>query len=244
MHRWQLWTYGQTLKQVDGVRPLLASWEKNTHPAQIRLRSYLEDLMLHLKPLPATPAGLFLHLDVDVGEPQNLLHHHDLENYLTPLFGPRWLDPSRFLLVSATKRVGQGSRLLLGEATPLSDVFGTQNWQHFSYSAGSGADSKPWKENLRAALARSCPQPLPPGAVAVHLAWRCSSLRNWVNLWKPTGDTMGPVLGENSSRRFHPNDDRIVSLGLHLNLDRAAGYSVEVGMWWQSWVADIEGRET
>jgi len=62
-------------------------------------------------------------------------------------------------------------------------------------------------------------------------------MRNWVNLWKPTGDAMGPVLGENPSRRFNPDDDRIVSLGLHLNLDREAGYAVDVGMWWRSQTA-------
>jgi hypothetical protein len=50
-------------QEVSGIRPLLASWEKRTHPEQVRLRSYLEDLTSRLGPLPPAPTGLFLHLD-------------------------------------------------------------------------------------------------------------------------------------------------------------------------------------
>ena len=53
-------------------------------------------------------------------------------------------------------------------------------------------------------------------------------------LWKPTGDTMGPVLGEDPSRGdFNPFDDRITSLAMHLNVDDSIGWGVDVGMWWQ-----------
>ena len=53
-------------------------------------------------------------MDVDVGEPGRLLRHHYLENYLTPLFGERWLPPGRFALVRARKFVGGGSRIMCG----------------------------------------------------------------------------------------------------------------------------------
>jgi hypothetical protein len=233
-HHWQLWTHKQILQEVKGLAPRLASWEKNTHPDQIRLRAYLEDLMSRLKPLPPAPMRLFLHLDVDVGERKHLLHRHDLENYLTPLFGQRGLDPSRFVLVSATKKVGQESQLLLGRARPWDDADKMSGWQHFACSSGCGADSRRWKGKLRDELAHMSPQPLPVGPVEAHLAWHCSALRNWVNLWKPTGDAMGPVLGEQSREGFHPYDDRIVCLGLHLNLDPTVGYDLDVGMWWRS----------
>jgi hypothetical protein len=49
-------------------------------------------------------------------------------------------------------------------------------------------------------------------------------------LWKPTGDAMGPVLGE--YRPFSPHDDRIVALSLHLNTDASIGHNVDIGMWW------------
>jgi hypothetical protein len=69
-HRWQLWTYGQVSQEVNGIRPLLASWEKRTHPEQVRLRSYLEDLTSRLGPLPPAPTGLFLHMGYDLLSPQ------------------------------------------------------------------------------------------------------------------------------------------------------------------------------
>jgi len=233
MQTWQLWTAGEVLREVKGIEPLLASWEKSIHPAQVRLRVYLERLMSVLKPLPPVQKGLFLHLEVDVHESDRLLHYYDLENYLTPLFGRRWLDSSHFVFVSATKRVGGGSHFFLGFAKPVEELGVMDGWGHFSCSAGSGTGEKQWKAGLKADLAASKPQLLPPGPVEVHLAWRCSPMRNWVNLWKPTGDAMGPVLGESVQRGFNPKDDRIVSLGLHLNVDRRAGYSVDVGMWWR-----------
>lgn len=53
-------------------------------------------------------------------------------------------------------------------------------------------------------------------------------------LWKPTGEAMGPILGEPVARNpFDPDDGRIVALALHLNSDAAAGHSVDVGMWWR-----------
>lgn len=107
-------------------------------------------------------------------------------------------------------------------------------WHHFSHAAGSGSEAKRWKEGLRSALARAGARQLPPGPVEVHLAWRCSPIRNWTNLWKPTGDTMGPVLGETRRRGFDPADDRIVVLGLHVNPDPEMVYEVDVGMWWRS----------
>jgi hypothetical protein len=72
--------------------------------------------------------------------------------------------------------------------------------------------------------------------MAVQLAWRCPARRNWVSFWKPTGDAMGPVLGEPDSRNpFNPADDRIVALHLHRCIDESAGNGVRVGMWWRSW---------
>jgi hypothetical protein len=46
---------------------------------------------------------------------------------------------------------------------------------------------------------------------------------------------MGPILGEPlPNRPFDSNDDRIVSLGLHLDADGVSCHNVEVGMWWRS----------
>ena len=55
-----------------------------------------------------------------------------------------------------------------------------------------------------------------------------------VELWKPTGDAMGPVLGEPEAKRpYNLADDRITVLYLHLNPDTSMGNDVDVGMWWR-----------
>jgi hypothetical protein len=232
MHPWQLWTHGNVLKEERDFEPLLASWEKSTHPAQIRLREYLEQLMAVLKPLPEGEDRLFLHMDIDVHVPSHLLCDYDLENYLTPLFGLRWLDPARFLFVSARKYVGGGSRLCLGVARP--SVEKMDGWGHHSASPGSGTSAPQWKSKLQASLSASHPPVLPLGPVEVQLAWRCASYRNWAALWKSTGDALEPILGRASSHHsFNPNDDRIISLGLHLNVDDTMGHLVDVGIWWR-----------
>jgi hypothetical protein len=218
---------------IEGVTPLLASWEKSTHPSQIRLRAYLSEIVGALSPLPSD-GPLFLHLDTDVQDSARLLRHYDLENYLTPLFGARWLPPSKFVLVSARKYVGGGSRIACGIAKPLIAP-DEQDWSHFSINAGRGAAHHEWKERIRSGLAASNPIPIPPGPARVRIAWRCAASRNWCTLWKPTGDAMGPVLGTaNPDRPYQLNDDRIVNLELHRQVDESLNHDVVVGMWWRS----------
>lgn len=60
------WLTGQVLASVEGIRPLLASWDAASHPAQVRLKAYLDDIALRLK-LDALPrSGLSIDLVVDV----------------------------------------------------------------------------------------------------------------------------------------------------------------------------------
>jgi hypothetical protein len=228
---WYLWKRGTVDYEVSGVEPVLAQWQASTHPAEIRLRQYVSKLVQDLSPLPDR-GPLYLHMDIDIREQERLLRHYDLENYLTPLFGRRWLPPERFVLVSARKYIGGGSRVLCGLAEQSSKCDET-SWFHFSHEAGSGYSTPRWKAALRAALAASGPSVLPPGPAKTRIAWRCSSRRNWANLWKPTGDAMGPVLGCSDPRNpFNPHDDRIVDLELHLNLDDSLRHDVVVGIWW------------
>ena len=230
---WQLWKCGEVLRILPDIEPRVASWNKKTDPEQIRVQSYLDELEAKLTPLPMPVGDLFLHMDIDVQLDARLTHHYDLENYLTPVVYR--LGAHRFTFVSAEKRVGGGSRLLIGRVEPLDAADGLKEWEHVSCRAGSGTEKTAWKANIRHALAAACSGLLPPGPVEVHLAWRCSPARNWVSLWKPTGNAMGPVLGEPyANKPFYPNDDRIVRLGLHLNLDKHIGHEVDVGMWWRT----------
>ncbi len=228
---WQLWSHGDALRTLSGFEPLLASWNSKTDPAQIRLQRYLDDLQFAVGALPSDQR-LSLHMQIDVKKPERLLRHYDLENYLTPVVNR--FGAGHFAFVSATKSVGRGSYLAVGQATPLGQYSVLEGWANFACHGGSGATKKEWKEDIRTALSNTRPPSLPPGPVAVHIASRCARQRNWAMLWKPTGDAMGPVLGEPSPQNpFNPSDDRIVSLGLHLNSDDVMGHDVDVGMWWR-----------
>ncbi len=93
-----------------------------------------------------------------------------------------------------------------------------------------GPAASRWREDLRQKLVESQAEPLLEGEVCLQLSWRCSSLQNWVELWRPTGDSLGPVLGER--RPMRPLLERVSQMALHLSLDDRLGMAVDVGYWW------------
>jgi len=233
MNQPTLWEQQETLTTIHNIKPQLASWDKLTYPSQIRLQAYRHELMNKLHPLPSNDLPLFLHLDVSVQHPTHLVKHHDLENYLTPLFGNKLLDSKRFVLVTAQKFIGGESQLIAGVARPTNTS--PTGWSHFAYTAQGSVQSKQWKENLHHALSTSNPILLTTQTVDVQLAFTCSPRRNWVNLWKVTGDCMGPILGvQNQNRPFAPNDDHIIDLKFHRTDDSTIGNDVHIDMWWRA----------
>jgi hypothetical protein len=51
--------------------------------------------------------------------------------------------------------------------------------------------------------------------------------RNWLNLWKPTIDALGQILGNDpTGAPWNPLDGRIVELGLHNTVDPSLGHDV------------------
>jgi len=236
MQQFQLWTIDTSYKKIKLAEPKLASWNANSDPEQIALQRYLDDIELLLDPLPQS-SRLFLHMEIDVGQPEKLLHHHDLDNYLYPVV--QRLGASHFTFISAIKRIGGGSYLQIGQAKPANVSLEKEGWTSFPHDTGGVSLEKPiWKENIRGALKDAVKAqqiyPLKPGAVELQLVWKCSSQRNWISLWKPTIDAMGPVLGEPDPHHpFHPNDDRIVSLALYLNIDNSIGWSAQIGLMWR-----------
>jgi hypothetical protein len=228
--QWRLWRAGESLCNLDGFEPRLDSWNRSDHPDQVRLTQYLRDISERVGPLPSD-GPLFLSLGVDVRLRKHLLRFHDLENYAFPLFRTGVLPANRFVFVSATKRVGGGSALRIGVAE-ASDDGPLTGWGHCVSAPGSGTQTKAWKERIRNDLIASGLRPIADGPVAIHMAWRGAARRNWTWLWKPTGDAMGPILGEN--RPYNPRDDRIVELYLHWDADNAIGHDVQVGLWWRA----------
>ncbi|MDB5076576.1 MAG: hypothetical protein JWO42_2755 [Chloroflexi bacterium] len=226
---WPRWISGPAAWRLEGLEPRLASWNSRNDPEQIRVQAYLTDLAEKIGPLPES-TNLYLQLDIDVLRPIALQRHHDLENYLTPVVAK--LGSRRFVFVGATKRVGGGSVLTVGVAQPQVDKL--TGWDHRTLSLTGGVGTHAWKEQIRAGLLASGVQVVPEGPVAVQLAWRCAPRRDWVQLWKPTGDAMGPVVGEPwPANPFNPADDRIVSLQLHRLVDDTIGKDVHIGMWWR-----------
>jgi hypothetical protein len=185
--------------------------------------------MQRVGPLPSNQP-LYLALTVDVKLTDHLLRFHDLENYLFPLFRTGCFRPGDFVLVSGLKRVGGGSTLEVGVAESM-DNSELSSWIHFWCAPGSGAQTRAWKERIRSNLLAREFGRLADGPVAVHVAWRAAAKRNWTWLWKPTGDAMGPILGE--SRPYNPRDDRIVDLHLHWDPDDTIGHDVHVSLWWR-----------
>jgi hypothetical protein len=64
-------------------------------------------------------------------------------------------------------------------------------------------------------------------AVPAVIGSRCGPSRNWINLWKPTIDALGPLLGE-GDRMWNPRDGAIVDLALHLLVDSNLRWDVDV----------------
>ena len=68
---------------------------------------------------------------------------------------------------------------------------------------------------------------LPDGLASMQLSFTVGPGRNWLSLWKPAIDAQGRILGNtNPSRPGHPQDGRIVELGLHCQVDHTLGSDV------------------
>lgn len=223
------WTRGSELRALS-IEPLLASWEKSTNPAKIREQAYLDFVQRQFESVLDRGGAARFYVAVDVAFPEGreLLRHYDLENYLTPI--AQRLKGYPVVLASATKVLGGSSRVSVGRAIPAAEL--TNDWQAFAASC-SGVD---WRTHLRDQLIEAGVRALRPGPVEMHLVWNCdSAIRSWVNLWKATGDALGPILGEpNPEQPFNPYDDRITVLNLHLHPRAVKGRDFNIQILWRS----------
>ncbi|MHB1330304.1 MAG: hypothetical protein ACYC2K_19060, partial [Gemmatimonadales bacterium] len=149
------WRNGPTIRTVEGLAPRLASWDKHDHPSQVRLRAYLNEVTADAGDLPGGP--LTLHLEVDVQKQAHLHHHHDLENYLTPLV--KHLGARKFVHVTAVKFVGGGSRVTISRAIECEVPEPDLRYE---------CDGSDWKASLRNTLIARPDQLLAPGSVEVR----------------------------------------------------------------------------
>jgi hypothetical protein len=211
------------------VEPRLASWDRTGHPSQVRLTDFLTHVNAVARPVMAVLDGrVAAELTVGLPDAVPLINGgRDLDNYLFPV--AQRLGPQRIAAIFGRKIRGPSS-LAIGPAQP--DPAATAPL--FSTRMTGPYERKEWKQDLRSRLLQAQAVTVQPGPVAMDIAVTTGPGRNWANLWKPLIDAFGPVLGEDPARPFHPRDDRIVSLGLHHNVNTAIAYDVIIDAWWAS----------
>ncbi|OBH86159.1 hypothetical protein [Mycobacterium sp. E2989] len=204
------------------VAPRLFSGEKFNHPEQIQLRAFLDDTEALLAG-SRIDGPWALRLDVGLSSSLDLLDKRDLDNYAKPLASR--LKDDGLVSVWCTKQQAEKSFVWIEAArempAPSTDVLlvtTTASWE--AHAA---------QEQIRAAAADGIE--LPAGPVRLQLAFVVGPSRNWLNLWKPTIDSLGSFLGhEQPFRAWNPRDGRVTELGMHLAIDPALRNDVMIGI--------------
>jgi hypothetical protein len=210
------------------VKPQLASWERAAHPSQVKLGRFLAHVDAIAGPALAKVSGrVAAELIVGFSDGVSLTDGgHDLDNYLFPV--AQRLGPERVAAIFGRKIHGPSS-LAVGPARP--DTAGAT--PQFSARVAGFHEPKEWKQDLRDRLAVQAVT-VDPGPVGVTIALTTGPGRDWASLWKPLIDAFGSVLGDDPTRPCHPQDDRVVSLGLHHTIDTGIAHDVIVDAWWTS----------
>ena len=218
-----------TRRVALNVQPQLASWDIAGSPGQLRLGDFLDHAEAAAAPLMGAVDGL-LAVELTIGLPSELSltgGGRDLDNYLFPL--AQRLGPTRIAAMFGQKVHGP-SFLAVGRAQPDHSASPPQ----FSAQIAGSYVRKEWKITLREQLLQVRHAVPAAGPIGMTISIITGPGRNWANLWKPLIDAFGPVLGENPEQPFHPNDDRITSLGLHHNVNTAIGHDVIITAWWMN----------
>ena len=209
--------------------PRLASWNKTGDPDQVKLARYLDAADELLRPRYERLSGP-LALRLDVGLPSSIqrLDQRDLDNYLLPL-ATRLSQRTQgdFVCVWGTKQHAASSFARIEQAIPASAAPAFDCCHTIRTTASS--QSTAFKEQIRDQLIEATP--LPPGPVRMQIAFTVGPGRNWLNLWKPTIDALGQILGRApGAGHWAPLDGRIVDLGLHCRVDPALGNHVVIAI--------------
>jgi hypothetical protein len=194
----------------------------------VKLARFLANVDAITGPVLATVRGrVAVELIVGFSDDVSLIDGgHDLDNYLFPVAVR--LGPQRVAAIFGRKIHGPSS-LAVGPAQPATAGATPQ----FSTRMAGSYARKQWKQTLHDRLAGQATT-IDPGPAGLTIALTTGPGRNWASLWKPLIDAFGPVLGEESTRPFHPHDDRIVSLGLHHTIATGIAYDVIIDAWWTS----------
>lgn len=204
------------------VDPRLASWDKAETLAQKRLREYLDDTE-ELLTGSRVEGPWALRLDVGLADTRDLLDAADLDNFAYPL--AERLQNSGLVSVWCTKQHSEQSSVRIDVARELP----SPSTGVLIAKTTASATTVAYKEQIRAAVEHATA--LPEGPVRLELAFVVGPARQWLNLWKPTIDSLDPFLGRtHPDRAWHPRDGRITELGMHVTVDPTARNEVIVGI--------------
>jgi hypothetical protein len=210
------------------VRPALASWDKAGSPGRVRQDAFIEHACsAAADSIAATPDPLSIWLDVGLPNEAPLLALNDLDNYLFP-FVPTLAKRlgRQFTSVWASKRHAARSYVAVGPAVSVADPGGEYA---FRVSTSVSAEKPAYKEAIRDQVTATTP--LPEGGVVLQLAFVVGPGRAWANLWKPTIDALGPILGrDDGAQQWNIRDGRITELGLHCTTDPDHGHDIEIAI--------------
>jgi hypothetical protein len=118
------------------------------------------------------------------------------------------------------------SSITVGQALSVADPGSERT---FRVRTSASYEKPAYKEAIRDQMPAATP--LPEGGVALQLAFIVGPRRTWANLWKPTIDALGAVLGrDDGAREWNIRDGRITELGLHCTIDPDHGHDVEIAI--------------
>jgi hypothetical protein len=99
----------------------------------------------------------------------------------------------------------------------------------FEVRTAVSAEKPAYTEAIRDQLTGATP--LRDGGVLLQIAFVVGPGRVWANLWKPTIDALGAILGrDDSAHQWNIRDGRITELGLHCTIDPDHGHDVEIAI--------------
>ena len=155
-----------------------------------------------------------------------MLDAHDLDNYALPLAHRLTTTQSLdFVSIWATKSAADTSLIRCETATHAS-LPGPFDYR-VTVRTTASASTMAYKQQVSTGLTDAAE--LPPGPIAMELAFVVGPRRNWLNLWKPTVDALDRLLGRTyPDREWHPRDGRITELGLHRTIDETLGNDVAI----------------
>lgn len=181
---------------------------------QAALSGYLDEVRPQL---PEMDPDLHYAIRLDVGLPESsaLVAVRDLDNWLYPL--ARRLDSGHIASAWATKRFAGRSRIWLEPVCRIP----TPPGRGYRLSLNSSYLTPAFRETIASQLVKQGAAVVAPGEpLAVQISFVVGPRRNWLNLWRPTIDALGALLGE-GPKPWAPQDGRITSLGLHREVTMA-----------------------